>query len=259
MGNGMKKDLLEVLLDNLKPLLDASQAVIWKGYKETGSFHACKPLEETPVEIYDIEVFYSASAVSSAISRIQQSITYIENYPCNISGYEIVHTQYDWIQYHYAFFIATLFSTLDILLILINSVFELGNPPKNCRRDIILKNVWIRETEIPAKIKELERLINSYREPRHLLLHRGRMPNLPSNSEDSLLDYLSFYNVLIQARKNPFPPELISEAWDMECPGIIKCLKSKVKKINTSVTEVFDALLPYYLTIRERRSRQNCT
>ena len=253
MDNGADKGLLQMVLDNLKPVLDGSLDAIRKGYEQTGKLRASIPPERTSLEIYDIEVFQSLSAVESAISRLRQGITYVENYPGDIKGHETVHTQYDWSQYHYAFFVSTVVSIPDLLLMLINSVFALGNPERYCKRDIILKNKWIRDTELPGRFKELENVVHPYRESRNRLIHRGRMPNLPTNSEDSLLDYLSFFNVLLQAKMDIISPELIHEAWQNELPKLTIHLASKVEEINSSVVSVLDALLLHYSAIREQK------
>ncbi len=259
MTTDRNKELLEVVLDNLKTVLDSSLEAIQSGYEETGKFRAVSPLKRSSVEIYDIEVFRSASALESAIYRLRQNITYIENYTGDIDGHDTVLTQYDWIQYHYSFFVTTLVSIPDLLFILVNAIFELGNPERHCKRDIILKNAWIRETEIPRKIHDLESIVKPYRKPRNLLIHRGRMPDLPCNSDNSLLDYLSFYNVPLKARSDFMSPELLRAAWEHERPKIRVCLLSEAERIDASVTSVFDALLPYYLTVRGKHLKEGGT
>ena len=257
--NEMKKadnsELIRIMLDNLQPVLHDSLKVIRSEYEKTGKLRASSPIERNPIEIYDIEVFQAASSISSAISRLWQANTYIENYPGDMNGQETAHTQYDWVQYHYAFYISTVVSISDLSLILVNCVFRLGNPQRQCRREIILKNEWIRETEIPKRFRELDRIIRPYREVRNHLLHRGRMPKPPNNSEGSLLDYISFYNTLLQSKSDVIPPELINRAWEKERPQISKLLQTDIGKLNAFIKVFFDELLPYYNAMRIKIDR----
>ncbi|MDO9028651.1 MAG: Cthe_2314 family HEPN domain-containing protein [Candidatus Roizmanbacteria bacterium] len=259
MDDAHNSELIRIVLDNLQPVLDSSLNVIQSEYEKTGKLRTSSPIERTPVEIYDIEVFQAASSIASAISRLWQAKTYIENYPGDMNGKGTAHTQYDWIQYHYAFFISTVVSISDLALILVNYVFRLGNPPKHCRQEIILKNEWVRETEISKRFGELDKLIRPYREFRNQLLHRGRMPKLPNNSEDSLLDYISFYNVLLQSKPDVIPPELVNKAWQKERPQISKLLQVDIRKLNVSINAFFNELLPYYKAIRIKLDSQTGT
>lgn len=159
MNTEGQKRFLETLLDNLKVVLHSSIEAIRESHDKAGKLRSDSTAERTSVEIYDIEVFRSASAVTSAIDRLHQSIAYIDNYPGGINGCEALHTQYDWTQYHYSFFIAIFVSIPDLLLITINSIFKLGNPPRNCKRDIILNNIWIKETDIPKRLRDLESIV----------------------------------------------------------------------------------------------------
>ena len=253
------RGLLEIVLDNLHTVLGSSIEAIRKGYEETHKFQAVTPLERTPIEIYDIEVFRSAAAVASTIERLRQNIIYMEKYPGSTGGDGAADTQYDWIQYHYGFFLANLVSIPDLLLIAINSVFDLGIPHRHCKSYIILKNAWVKETDIPQRIGDLESIVKPYREPRNMLVHRGRMPDLPQTSEVSLLDYLSFYNIPMKVKGDFVPFDLLAKAWELELPKIREFLLSRVEEINACVESVFDALLPYYLGVRGKYRKQNCT
>lgn len=259
MTTKRNRELLKIVLDNLQTVLDSSLKAIRTGYDETGKFVATTPLERTSVEIYDIEVFRSAAAVTSTIDRLQQNIKYLENYPGDICENGSAHTQYDWVQYHYSFFLANFVSIPDLLLITINSIFNLGNPQRNCKHHIILKNAWVKETDIPKKMSEVESIVKPYREPRNVLIHRGRMPDLPQNAENSILHYLSFFNIPLKAKDDFMPSDLLTKAWELELPRIKYSLLSEVGRINEAVKSVFEALLPYYLAARGKYTNENGT
>jgi hypothetical protein len=259
MTTKRNRELLEIVLDNLKTVLASSLKAIEIGYEETGKFYAAAPLERTSVEIYDIEVFRSAAAVTSTIDRLRQNIKYLENYPGDIGENDSVHTQYDWVQYHYSFFLANFVSIPDLLLITINSIFNLGNPQRNCKRQIILKNAWVKESDIPKKISEVESIVKPYREPRNVLIHRGKMPNLPQNSENSILNHLSFFNIPLKAKDDFMTSDLLTKAWELELPKIKNFLLSEVGRINESVKSVFEALLTYYLAVRGKYTHEKGT
>jgi hypothetical protein len=253
------RELLEIVRDNLKIVLTSSLKAIEKGYEETGKFYAATPLERTSIEIYDIAVFKSAAAVTSTIDRLRQNIKYLENYPGDIANNDSVHTQYDWVQYHYSFFLANFVSIPDLLLITINSIFNLGNPQRNCKRHIILKNAWVKETNIPQKMDEVESIVKPYRESRNILIHQGKMPDMPQNSEGSILHYLSFYNIPIKVKNDFMSSDLLTKAWEHELPKIKYFLLSKVGRIDEAVRSMFEALLPYYLAVREKYMHENDT
>jgi Cthe_2314-like HEPN len=77
----------------------------------------------------------TATMDKAGINRHSQIVYHVENY--------LIRTQ----------------SLLDRILKLIDAVFHLLNDPRNCRYEVVIKNVKVQVSEIPESIKSFKKLL----------------------------------------------------------------------------------------------------
>src|SRR5262249_36553711 len=153
-------------------------------------------------ERYDHEVLIHLVDIIAGMDRLEQSQNFIRTFPQPRSYEKKGITQHAWIEYHYTYYVVTFVSLFDIVLILTNTVFRLGNSELACKADLIMENQWVRQTPVKQALAHLDTLIKRHRQSRHLYVHRGRMPDIPfaiDSDERDLMKLVSLWQPMVLA------------------------------------------------------------
>jgi hypothetical protein len=120
------------LVERLEKMPGFRELLTYKGPKEDEP----KPpvLDSSLDEKYATRVFCKLNAVSDCINRMGSSITLINNYPSNPSYPDRVITRSEWMDYHLSQCIVNLSTLLDVSIRLIEAVYDLGIPEKQCSK-----------------------------------------------------------------------------------------------------------------------------
>lgn len=157
------------------------------------------------------------------------------------------------IVYHLENYIVRTQGLLDRVLKLVDAVFHLTNDPRNCRYEIITRNVKVQVSNIPDSIRGLKRLADRYSKDRNQIVHHGQF------DEDSLRR-LEFY-FLLERLQRISPKGEASSVREYIQDHVNEILRLKKKEfvefnreIAASVVQIFDKLAPNYA--REEQSLQ---
>jgi len=147
-----------------------------------------------------------------------------------------------YINYHYFNYATTVVRIMDVALILTNTTFRLGNPEKLCRLDYIIENSWVRSTGVDKFLKKLNAIVEPWREPRNLFIHRGKTLNRKS------MHMLEAFELLI--REDP-SIKFISTSdtkrlYKSELSKIYKEFEKTEQPLFKSTSELLSQLLPIY-------------
>lgn len=124
-------------------------------------------------------------------------------------------------------------------------MFQLGNPPKNCRPEIIKNNSVVSKDALGALAK-IEACSARLREERNLLLHRGRSIDIPKLLNSEVLGKLKlFYSAQGLSRDYAGPP-LLAFAMKKEKRTVKSTLKRYVQEAEDSTKLLFDCLRDTY-------------
>jgi hypothetical protein len=179
----------------------------------------CHQLHQIPVYLGNHR--QTPAMERAGINRHSQIVYHVENY--------IIRTQ----------------SLLDRMLKLVDAVFHLLNDPRNCRYDVVIKNVKVQVSDVPESIKSLRTLLNRYSAVRSEVVHHH------SIKEDDLryLDMLFLAQRYERFSPRPNLPNvsgLVKESTQEVLRGKKKEFVEFNKEIASAITHVFDKLAPYY-------------
>jgi len=155
------------------------------------------------------------------------------------------------IVYHVENYLLRTQSLLDRVLKLLDAVFHLLNAPRNCRYDVVMRNVKVQVSDVPESIKNLKNLLDRYSRVRNEIIHHH------SIKEDALRRLDMFF--LIERWEGISPNETPSDIGPLIKDTIFEILWFKKreflafnKEVARSIAPIFDKLTPYYA--REERA-----
>lgn len=146
-----------------------SQARDFMPERRSDSIRALKRHEE-----YVYTVLMAASELVTIQEQLEHSVYFLSSFKATPPMKKKGINKLDYILYQLENYLIRTTSCLDRALILTNDVFILGNEPRNCVPQIILKNHHIIQSPVGAVLKELDEHVKPYREQRNLVIHRQR-------------------------------------------------------------------------------------
>lgn len=172
--------------------------------------------ETTIAESYAIETFSSLMNVVSCVDQLHIAVDMLSSHSrqsTNESIDRINHITFSIENYY-----LRITSAYDRCLRLVNVVFQLGLPEKECRNSTIIKNLYVKDTAVATALKELDKFTNSFRPHRNTVAHASTYKELDLNSfgsyciaakvDDKLEKYSSFYesrvNEYVDSKKEEF-------------------------------------------------------
>jgi len=153
--------------------------------------------------------------------------------------------RHSMIVYHLENYMIRTQSLLDRLLKLVDAVFHLLNDPRNCRYDVVIRNVKVQISNVHEPIKKLKKLLERYAGVRNEIIHHH------SIKEDALRRLDMFF--LLERWEQLSPNEKPSNIRGLIKDTIFEILWFKKKElvgfnkqIAASLSLIFDRLAPYY-------------
>jgi len=205
---------------------------------------------------YRYEVFQKLSGLFSVLDRIVHAHSFLQVFPmprtyekrCEI-------TQDIWINYHFLYYIFSVVSLFDCILILTNAVFRIGLRDRDCKRNAIIKNYWVRRIEFDLTLKKFEPISDKYKGIRNMQLHRGKGKNVADIAKSDTLALLNRASFLQLHGDKIFPQNIIDLRYKGEVNDIIKLIDTEVKEINDLINKIFSNLHIQY--IKQRKPLKN--
>jgi hypothetical protein len=181
--------------------------------------NCCQQLSQIPVFLASHR--QTAAMDKAGINRHSMIVYHIENY--------LIRTQ----------------SVLDRTLKLVDAVFHLTNDPRNCRFDVVMRNVKVQISDIHEPLKKLRKLLERYTGVRNEIIHHHSI-------KDDALRRLEMY-FLLERWEKISPSDKPSDIKEQIKDNIFEILWFKKKElvefnneIEASLKLIFDRLAPYY-------------
>lgn len=226
-----------------------------------GLFELTRPLivNETQTEnltaanLYSLDVFDAVSPLIQSFELLERSRNFATLIPSEkyLKGQNI--NRYEWIEYHISTFLIAFATVGDEALLLVNEVQCLGIDPKDCRSRIVKGNKWVKDTSIPKRLNAIEKVISPHKNPRNLLVHRGKMPSLDSLCKTDGIDQLKKISLVLQHSPEAFPEVMRSKTDHAFVNALIKInkaldgelcqLRAAVWQLLTNLRELYDQRL----------------
>jgi hypothetical protein len=145
---------------------------VWVPYlQEAGSFSGKKTSftrPESAREEFASGLLVHSGEVLSAIDQMHFARDLLSGYRKNLAK-EL--SRYDYLVYGVENFCVRFVMVYDRSLKLVNYVYDLGLPARECKESTIVRNTHVRGTSVAVTLKELEKSTRRYREDRNLIIH----------------------------------------------------------------------------------------
>ena len=139
----------------------------------------------SPVQRYEIDSFYWCLTCVGLYNRLVRIRDMTGRSIHLRKGEEKGSFTKDWLIYNYQFYIVIYQSALDVALLLVNAILDLGINDRKCTFDTICENRKVKESNLHLILKTLNKMTNEHREGKNLLLHRGKGVRTPNQFVNS--------------------------------------------------------------------------
>ncbi len=239
--------LPKTLMENLKPFFHKLDEKYLEEVEKTSEVRFENLLEADENEYYNANVFKKIMNIISSFDRLEQAHIFIKRFRQSKLFLKQNITQDIWIEYHYSIHLLTIVSIMDLALILTNEVYRIGLREKDCNYDTILKNYWIKDSQVAIVLKDLDKKVQNYRNPRNTLVHHGESPKLNKILKSNLYDRLKLITFAQHYSEDYNPPINLDYVYSMEVRDLLRILQNECKSIEALILNLFDALLPVYI------------
>jgi len=207
-----------------------------------------KPYSPSELEKYSFAVMGWIHRIGNCFKALEHTRVYMRHFRSNKWYREAGIVQANYINYHYIKYATTVVTIVDVCLILTNDTFRLGNPERLCYPENIIKNSWVTSSNVDKSLNKLSKIVEAWREPRNLFIHRGY---------EIYREVLTALEGLELARekgglKQKLPPQKIKSLYKLELSKIFNEFDEVETPLFDAVTELLSRLLPVYTSWRKK-------
>ena len=249
-----KHPFIKLGMEDIKPQIEKIYPETEKKSKDWDWLSKVESTLEDP-EWYRYEVFKKQTALISVLDRMVNAHAFIQKFPSQKTykkKFEI--TQYTWLECHFFYYMLSVVSLFDCLLILTNTVFRIGLKDRNCKRDTVINNYWVCQIKFDSLLKDFEKISNRYKEIRNLHLHRGKGKNIAEVLKSDNLSFLGTVGFLQLYSDGIFPEEIINEGYKVEVLALLNLIESECDEIQIQLSKIYTVLKSEYLKRRPPRT-----
>ena len=123
---------------------------------------------------YAYYVFHKLGEVNDAYNFMQYSSELLSGYRSRSKTSRAKVPRSEYIRYHIESHMVNAFGLYDRCLLLVNTVFQLGNAEECCTDQTVLRNGYVVGSPVVACMKRLKKLLRGHRDNRNAVVHRRR-------------------------------------------------------------------------------------
>ncbi len=207
-----------------------------------------KPYSPSELEKYSFAVMGWIHRISNCFKALEHTRVYMQHFRTNKWYREAGIVKGNYINYHYTKYAITVVTIVDVCVILTNDTFRLGNPERLCYLENIIRNSWVASSKVDKALKKLSRIVEPWREPRNLFIHRGwelyrevltALEGYELTREKGMLDKI-------------VPSHRIRFLYKSELSKIFKEFDEVEAPLFSAVIELLSKLLPVYISWRKK-------
>lgn len=233
-------------MKNVRSLVSESATKPSELAEKTGKIRQLHGRPLTEAESYDATVFQHAYALLDCVWRLENIRKFIGNFPSPRMYEKRGISRYIWIEYHYSNYVVTLVTLGDACIVLINTIFRLGNPERLCKAHIIKNNHWVKGAGVSKKLESLEKIIETRRSIRTDFVHRGKPPELHAIFGSDVLDFLKLVDFVHLHAEPIIDRRTLNLAYGGEISKICDEMDAEIIKVKKAMWPVLDSILPIY-------------
>ncbi|MGO3876263.1 Cthe_2314 family HEPN domain-containing protein [Psychrobacter celer] len=140
------------------------------------------------LEQYTLDCFKAVKNITNCIEQLHFSIELLSGYRASTSPSSM--NRHDHIVFAIENYYLRITSVYDRCLRLINILYNLGLPERDCKNSTIVKNIHVKGSNIEKSLKALDKFTNNFRQFRNSVAHNE------TYSEDDKLNIIASYYFL---------------------------------------------------------------
>ncbi len=142
----------------------------------------------SPLEQYTLDCFKAVRSITDCMEQLHFSIELLSGYRTSTSPDSM--NRHDHIVFAIENYYLRITSVYDRCLRLINILYNLGLPERDCKNSTIVKNIHVKGSDIETSLKALDKFTNNFRQFRNSVAHNE------TYSEDDKLQIIASYYFL---------------------------------------------------------------
>ncbi len=204
-------------------------------------------------EYYVITVGHTLAHLLGSSEQMMYAVHFLSTFSSTKKIKESRINRSNFIQYNIENYLIRTQSLNDRVLKLTNAVFHLGIDQRNCKFDTISKNLHVRASKIPARLKKLSEILGKYRQERNVVIHHE------SFQENDLRELELLYLVMEKSPDNDIQ-DMKSFAYHAKnlARDYVKQKKTEFDGFNriafNELFELFNSLEPKYIQMEKTLS-----
>ncbi|WP_201554648.1 Cthe_2314 family HEPN domain-containing protein [Psychrobacter immobilis] len=171
-------------LDNLQVFNSANTVII--PYIKRCDLESGITVTASPLEQYTLDCFKAVRSITDCMEQLHFSIELLSGYRTSTSPDSM--NRHDHIVFAIENYYLRITSVYDRCLRLINILYNLGLPERDCKNSTIVKNIHVKGSDIETSLKALDKFTNSFRQFRNSVAH-----NETYSVDDKLQIIASYY------------------------------------------------------------------
>lgn len=192
-------------------------------------------------EEYVISVFAIASDIQTICKHLRYASVYLGNFRTTPALEKAGINKASSIVYHLESHSVKLQSIFDEMILLINEVFMLGNQPKYCTEDIVLKSNTIQETKVASLMSKLKYIVSMHANGKYEIFQHHKTGEKADNTE----------LLYILAKGDP---DVVPEKLEFKVSGnYLKKRKKELNQINQEISDILALIFEQLQNEFERR------
>ena len=187
-------------------------------------------------------VFLSLGELLAVCDQMTYAVEFLSGFKSRTKG-AIQITRLDSIVYHIESHLIRVTMVADRSLQLVNVMFRLGLPERECRMSTVAKNQHVLRTPVAESLKSLDKLLNPYREQRNIVVHR-------KGHSDEELDGVAVYYLLEKSNQTDADREVTTRYFHLYKSMTDRLVQQKQQELSTINAQVFTALESLFADLR---------
>lgn len=221
-------------------------------YPYIGELLKGKPYSPSELEKYSYSVLGWIHRLGNCLKSLEHTRVYMQHFRGNKWYREAGIVQANYINYHYIKYAITVVTIADVCLILTNDTFRLGNPEKLCYPENITRNSWVTSSKVDKSLNKLQKIVEPWREPRNLFIHRGWEIYRDKLTALEVLELDRAKGILNGVLNRKVPPHRVKSLYKSELSEIFKEFDKVEPPLFNAVIELLSKLLPVYISWRKK-------
>jgi hypothetical protein len=203
---------------------------------------------------YSLSVMDAIHPLVGVFGRIDEAHSLIFRFPSTLRSGRHKMSRDQWVDYHFGTLTVAFASVLDVNLILVARVCQLGLPARQCKFELISNHLHV-SSAVKKQLKALNKSLQPHIERRHGLVHRGERADIGVLTDAQAVDLLRTLGFI--GRVSPHDT-IVSELpllWRATIRNLKPKLSTTIDSLAKASSDVLDSMLPEWRQRQEALAR----